>query len=689
MEKITKGIVGMLVFTMVFIGFTTPFTYADLPSQWAEDTISQAISHELTTEKVLSDYQKPITREEFSEVAVNLYKALGGEVEEEIHENPFVDTNNPIILQAYNLGIINGKSGTIFAPDEPISRQELSVMLVRTIKAIDSEFQPVTKEDMFFLDMNEIATWAKEEIHYLFEQGIIKGVGALSIDPTGLTTREQAIVLTMRAYESYDRIIRQADALIVAQTSEARSLDPHATIDKPSYRVMGQIYETLVKQNENMEIEPGLAESWKHIDEQTIEFKLKEVVKFHNGEELTSEDVKFTFQRGIQAPSTGHILGKIDSNEIEIIDEYTIRISTTEPYTPILPYLAHVGASILNQKAVIESGDDYGNNPIGTGPFKFEMWQRGESIELSKFNDYHGEAANEDLIVFKSIPIDTDRFEALKEGKVHIAYDISHDNIKETEENEQFVLKSSADLSATYIGLNAKKEPYNNIKVRQAINYAVDMEAIVEEVVNGAAEIASGPLSSKVWAFNQDLNPYSYDVEKAKELLDEAGYPNGFKTSIYINDNPQRKDIARLIAKQLKEVDIDVEVKIVGWGEFLDGSANGDFDMFVLGWVTITGDPDYGLYPMFHSSQFGSAGNRNFYSNEKVDKLLDKARTEIDPEVRKEYYLEVQEIIREEAPWIFAWTNKNLDGIRNNVKGFNQHSSRIDELSEVYLEKDM
>jgi hypothetical protein len=407
-----------------FIGFAEPFTYADAPSTWAEDTISEAVNHKLTTEKILSDYQTPITREEFAEVVVNLYKALGGDVDEQIKENPFIDTNNPILLQAYNLGIISGQSATHFAPDASITRQELSVMLVRTMKALDSDFQPIASRSMFFIDRDKIASWAIKEIEYLSDVEIIEGVTLLRIDPTGLTTREQAIVLTMRAYELYERIIRQADALRIGQGADARTLDPHETNDMPSSRVMSQIYDTLVIQNEHMEIEPGLAKSWRYINDSTIEFKLKKGVQFHNGEEFTSKDVKFTLLRGLESPSVGHILGQIDPNGIKIIDDYTIRISTTEPYPPILVHLAHVAGSMLNEKAVTEAGYDYGMNPIGTGVFKFDSWNIGDSIELVKFNNYHGKAAEVERIVFKNIPHNISRLDELEKEKIHIAYDI-------------------------------------------------------------------------------------------------------------------------------------------------------------------------------------------------------------------------------------------------------------------------
>jgi len=365
---------------MIFIGFTEPFTYADAPSTWAEDIISEAKEHGLTPEKVLSDYQQPITREEFAEVAVQLYNALGGEVQDEVKENPFIDTNNPTVLKAYNLGIISGQSATHFEPDAYITRQEISVMLVRTMKAIDSNFQPIASRSMVFIDSDEIAPWAKEDIKYLYDQGVIEGMTLLRIDPVGFTTKEQAIVFTMRAYELYDKIIRQAAALRIGQRADARTLDPHETNDMPSSRVMSQIYETLVIQNESMEIKPGLAKSWKHVDESTIEFKLKKGVKFHNGEEFTSKDVEFTLLRALDSPFIAHIIGQINPDGIEIIDDYTIRISTNEPYTPILAHLAQVAGSMLNEKAVIESGYEYGINPVGTGAFKFDSWNITRSV---------------------------------------------------------------------------------------------------------------------------------------------------------------------------------------------------------------------------------------------------------------------------------------------------------------------
>lgn len=476
------------------------------------------------------------------------------------------------------------------------------------------------------------------------------------------------------------------ETLLVAQMSDAHTLDPHAGNDRISSRVIAQIYETLVVQNEQMEIEPGLAESWSHINDLTLEFKLKKGVKFHNGEAFTAEDVKFTLLRAMESPNISHIVNVIAPSGIQVIDDYTIQITTTEPYPAILAQLTHVNIGILNEKAVTEAGDDYGQNPVGTGPFKLDKWNIGNSIELHSFKDYHGKAPGVDKIIFRNIPMESDRLMALINGEIDIAYDVLAANLDIFKLANKMTLYRTPNQTSSYIGFNTQKEPYADKKVRQAINYAIDMESITAIVNNGAFQRASGPLSPGVWAFNENISPYEYDVEKAKKLLADAGYPDGFKTSIFINDNPQRIQIANLIAEQLQSVNIDVEVKILDWGEYLDRTANGEHDMFVLGWTTVNGDPDYGLYPLFHSSQFGDFGNRTYYSNNKVDELLEKGRVEADSEKRKIYYLEVQKLLHDEAPWIFTWIHENVDITRSNVKGFKQHPSGNHLLSGVHLE---
>lgn len=476
------------------------------------------------------------------------------------------------------------------------------------------------------------------------------------------------------------------DTIVVAQNSDAKSLDLHATNDNASSRVTKQIYETLVHQDENMELHEGLATSWTVVDELTYEFKLKEGVKFHNGEELKASDVKFTIERALGSSHVAHIVDAIDPEGIEIVDDYTIRISTVEPFAPLLNHLAHPSAAILNEKAVTEAGDDYGQKPVGTGPYMLSNWVTGDSIELARFEDYHGTAAKVEKVLFRNIAEPTSRTIGLETGELDIIYDVSPTDVARIEENSELTLLRDDGVSTTYVGFNVQKEPFNDVRVRQAINHAVNMELIVEAVYQGIGKVAKGPLPASVWGSNQDLVAYEYDIEKAKALLKEAGYENGFKTTIWTNDNQQRMDIAEIVQNQLKDIGIEVEVKVVEWGAYLDGTAAGEHDMYILGWGTVTGDPNYGLYPLFHSSTFGDAGNRSFYANDKVDELLEKGKVTVEPAEREKYYYEVQEIIRDEAPWIFTWDKEELSATRSNVKGFVQHPAGHHSLYNVYFE---
>lgn len=474
--------------------------------------------------------------------------------------------------------------------------------------------------------------------------------------------------------------------LVVAQGADAKSLDPHGTNDQPSSRVMRQIYETLVDQTEEMELIPGLAEEWSQIDDTTFEFKLKQGVMFHNGEEFKASDVKFTLLRALESPNVGHIVEAIDPAKIVVVDDYTVQIGTKEPFAPLLAHLAHTGASILNEKAVTEAGDDYGQNPVGTGPFKIESWTNGDNIVLVRNDEYHKDPAKLTKITFRAIPEDTNRAIELETGAVDIVYDVSPNDLARVEENPDLTLIRDLSLSTGYIGFNCAKEPFNNVKVRQAINMALDTEAIVNTVYKGLGSPADGPLTPQVWAANRELEQYGYDVEAAKALLAEAGYPEGFSTTIWTNENPQRMQMAEIAQNQLAAIGINTEVKVMEWGAYLDGTANGEHDMFILGWVTVTGDPDYGLFPLFHSSTFGDAGNRTFYSNPKVDELLEKGRFSTDPAEREAAYKEVQQIVRDEAPWVFMIFNENASATGANVKGFKQHPAGHYRLYPVYFE---
>lgn len=473
-----------------------------------------------------------------------------------------------------------------------------------------------------------------------------------------------------------------SNELVVAQGADPKSLDPHASNDQPSTRVSRNIYDRLVEADSDMNIVPGLAEEWSQdeSDPTVWTFKIREGVKFHNGEELTPQDVKFTLERMKNSSEVGHIIGSVDTIEV---DGQNVIVKTTEPFAPLLAHLTHPASSILNEKAVTEGGEDYAANPVGTGPFKYVDFVPSDYVELAKNEDYWGEAAKVDKLTFKPITEGANRRIGLETGEIDIAYDIEPVDRKEIGENKDLELAQDASLSTAYIGFNTQKAPYDDIRVRQAINYAVNVDDVIRNALEGSGVVATGPINDKVFGYNPNLTAYEYNPEKAKELLKEAGLENGFSTSIWLNDTPVRIKIAETVQSQLQEIGIDVSIEQMEWAAYLDKTASGEHDMYSLSWTTVTGDADYGLYPLFHSSQHGGAGNRAFYSNPEVDRLLELGRTSTSEEERIDAYGKIQEIIVEEAPQIFLYFDNQNVGMSSKLEGFVLNPAGNHDLSTV------
>jgi len=462
------------------------------------------------------------------------------------------------------------------------------------------------------------------------------------------------------------------DTLIVLKPSMPATLDPASGLDQPSSQVQRQIYDTLLYMSPDLELHPHLATSWEIIDASTVELELRDDVTFHNGDPLTAEDVKFSLERSAVSAYTTAVTGMIE--EVEILDDYLIRIHTNVDFAPFVNHLAHTATSIVNKAHVEEVGDE-GNaaDPIGTGPFSFVNLVAGDSIELTRFEDYWGGTAGVENIEIRVVPEQSVRAIEVDSGAAHIAYQIAPQDISLMEESDEVEVIRNVTLSTNYIGMNNQIEPFDDVRVRQAISYALDTDTMVEAVYLGLGQPGNGPISSIVWGA-ADLEPRGHDIERAQELLAEAGLEDGFETTFYFNDgNPQRAMIAEVVQNQLRALNIDVSLEPVEWGTYMEVTAAGEAPMYALGWVTVTNDPDYGLFPTLHSANHGEAGNRTFFANDEVDDLLDQAREETDPDVRLQLYTEAQEIIHEEAPWIFLWEGEDAYVIHNSVGGFNPH----------------
>lgn len=482
--------------------------------------------------------------------------------------------------------------------------------------------------------------------------------------------------------------------LVLAVLSDASSLDPAGSNDVPSSVIQANIYETLVKRNDNNEIVEGLAEKWEALDDTTYEFKLRKGVTFHDGEPFNAEVVKMNLERVLdsEVASPRYFLYEMIT-DITVKDEHTVQIKTEYPFAPLLAHLSHNGGSMVSPKSIEAdyeamkageaAGTVIGTNPVGTGYFKFESWEPGAEIKLVKNEEYWGDKAHVDTVTFRVVPESAVRNADLEAGYVHIADPVQPNEVVGINEKDFAKINQKASSSLAYLGFNTEKEPFNDPKVRRAISMLVNKDDISQGVYDGFGVAAKGPLAPGIFGYNEDAKPIEYNVEEAKKLLKEAGYENGFKSSIWTNDNPQRQQIAVLLQEELKKVNVEVEIEVMEFGAYLDKTANGEHDMFILGWSNPTGDADYGLYALFHSSQKGDPGNRSFYENPEVDKLLEQGRRESDPDERIKIYNKVQEHLIEDAPMAYLIHTEYLTGVSNKIKGFSIGTDGIYQLKNV------
>jgi peptide/nickel transport system substrate-binding protein len=484
--------------------------------------------------------------------------------------------------------------------------------------------------------------------------------------------------------------------LVIATLSDAVSLDPASSNDVPSSNVIANIFETLVYQNEDLELEPGLAEDWEMIDENTWEFYIREGVTFHDDSELNAEVVKANFDRILDpevASPRSFLIDMVTS--IEATDEYTLELTTEYPFSPLPAHLAHNGLSIsslpsieADQEAVANGetpGASLSEAPVGTGFFKFEEWNPGTSVKLVKNDDYWGEPAKVDSVTFSVVPEDLTRIAELETGGAHIIFPVSPSDVTRLENTPEVSLDRTNSVSLSYIGFNMEKEPFDDERVRQAISMAINKEGIISGILDDTGIPAVGPLAPDVFGFDDSVEPLGYDTDAAQELLAEAGFEDGFSTTIWTNDSRERMAIAEYVQAELAKINVDVSIEILEWGAYLEQTANGQHDMFILGWSVVTGDADYGMYPLFHSSNVGEAGNRTFMEDAELDEILEEARQTADEETRLDLYKQAQEMLVEDAPMIYLYHQEYLVGLRDEVQGFWKHPNGTYMLHDVTI----
>lgn len=496
---------------------------------------------------------------------------------------------------------------------------------------------------------------------------------------------------------------------VVSYGSDVISMDPHASNDLPSDQVRNSIYEGLVTQDENLEIEPLLAESYEQVDDLTWRFELRDDVTFHDGSEFNAEVVKANLERLIDPAMASPRLNLFEMiTEVNVIDDYTVDVVTEYPFAPLLNHLTHDGGGMISKEVIDEDyrnalesaesdltvdeyydlreegGDEFdrvveeisgdiGNvveeQPIGTNYARFESRTPGESTTLQRFDEYWGESMHLDTITYKVISETGSRIADLETGESHMIGGFEPNNLDRVEQHEETDSYTLYNSALEFIGFNTQKEPLDDKRVRQAISHVVDKEEIIDGIYSGTGRTPEGPIVEELLGHDEDLEGLEHDVERAQELMEEAGYEDGFDISIITNEAPERVDVAVYLQEALSEINVTATVEQLEWGAYLEESASGDHDIFILGWPNATGDPDQSLWPLFHSSMTGNDGNRTFLDNSEIDQLLEDGRSATDEDERIEIYEEAQQELVEEAPMIYMRQALSMNAYRTEVDG--------------------
>ena len=467
---------------------------------------------------------------------------------------------------------------------------------------------------------------------------------------------------------------KEDKTITIAEKAEIKTLDPQKTVDSASLSVIQMINQKLFKIDNDGNIIPEIAEEVTKVDTKTTLIKIKKDLFFSNGEPVTVDDVLFSLNRAKESPRMTQDFYMIES--FEKVDDATIKVKTFYEAGNLLHKLASMGASIMNKKALEENE----NNIIGSGMFKLKEWVAGDRIVLER-NEYFKEAnSNIKEIIIKFIPEANSRMIMLETGEVDIAEALLPlDFQKISKEDDKFTTVEMQSSSNMFIGFDLRDKHLSDKRVRQAIAYAINNQDIVDSIYNGSATVATSPIPKITTGHNENSNPYEQNIEKAKELLAEAGYPNGFDIVLNVNEDNQRVDTAVVIQDNLKAIGINVQIKTYQWASYVAFVENPSQEkgMFLMAWNIANDDPDELLYPLYHSTQIDAHTNVIFYKNEDFDSLISKARETIDKEKRIDLYKKAQDIIQEDLPHYailypmqnFAYKN-NIKGIEVNKRGY-------------------
>jgi ABC-type transport system substrate-binding protein len=468
-----------------------------------------------------------------------------------------------------------------------------------------------------------------------------------------------------------------AQTVTYAAGADPDSLDPANAESNPSEAVNRMIFENLVKFDAKLNLVPGLAEKWEQAkDGMSWTFFLRKGVKFHDGTPFNAEAAKYFFDRmiGPEKPSRAGLYAPLVESAT-VVDEYTVKVNMKAPFAFLLNNIAHSASGIVSPAAHKAMGKDIARKPVGTGPFKFVEWVHGDHLTLARNDAYWGGKPKLDKIIVKTVKEDSARVMMLLSGDAQLAVRLPSEDIPRLEKDKNIQLDSTETLRVLYIGFNCAKKPFNDARVRQAFNLAMDRASIVKNIYQGRALVASNIVAPRTTGYFQ-IPPYSYDPEKAKKLLAEAGYPNGLKAKFISPQGRYPKDfeMAQALQQQWKKAGIDVTLDTMEWAAYLAATRKPvdqtDVEVFLLGWAPSSAEARWILYPLYATDQIVPKGNnRLFYSNKEFDDYVDKLTKATDKSERDKYLKIAQDLLAKEVPQIPILVTKETIGYSKKLKG--------------------
>jgi len=367
---------------------------------------------------------------------------------------------------------------------------------------------------------------------------------------------------------------------------------------------------------------------------------------------LTAEDVKYTYDC-FRDPDFGaaNLAFYEPIEEIEVIDDYTVEFRLSEPNAPFLYYLA---PGIIPKHHAQEHGDEsLEMEPMGAGPYVFQEWVPNDRIVLEAYDDYFMGRPDIDEIIFRPIPEVSTKLIELETGGVHVVDGIPPEEVERLREEPDVEVTTRPGTGFNYYMYHHQQEPFDDVRMRQAMAYGIDMDTLVDHIYYGIRDVAYSPIIPTSWAHNPDVRKFGYEPDRALELMEESGYGDGIEVEFKHSEGEVTREMVEITQHQLADLDVTLNVHEQEWGAFLEDVLDSEFEMTTLGWSGQT-DPDRGVYRQFHSRNWAPDGSNNqLYANERVDELLDAARTTVDQDIRKGKYFEVQEILAEEQSYTY------------------------------------